>query len=315
MTTTPLRIAFMGTPDFALSALKALNEGPHSVVCAYSQPPRPKGRGHKVQPSPVQAYAEQHDIPAHHPKSLKSPEEQEIFAYYKPDVAIVAAYGLLLPKAILETPKYGCINIHASLLPRWRGASPIQHAIWKGDAETGVTLMQMDEGLDTGPMITKATTPITASTTTPSLHDTLAALGVDMVGEVLDMLSQNQDLNAEPQDNDQSTYAPLLTKENGRIDWAQNANDIDRQIRALNPWPGTYTGEGDARLKVLSAALFKDDGSKNRPVGTLLSTNGDVGCGAYTAIRLISVQPAGKKPMDIQSAINGGYLKPGERLA
>ena len=187
----PLRIAFMGTPDFSVPALDALHESEHEVVCVYSQPPRPKGRGHKVQLSPVHAYAEEHGILVVHPKSLKKTPEQEEFASYDIDVAVVAAYGLILPKAILEAPKHGCINIHASLLPRWRGASPIQCAIWEGDTESGVTLMQMDEGLDTGPEISKQSIAITNETTAQSLHDELSALGGKMIIEAIGQLAQN----------------------------------------------------------------------------------------------------------------------------
>ena len=303
----------MGTPDFALEALKAIHAGPHEVVCVYTQPPRPKGRGHKVQPSPTHTYADAHGIPVHHPKSLKSTEEQNIFASYKPDVAIVAAYGLLLPKAILDTPKYGCINIHASLLPRWRGASPIHRAIWAGDPETGVTLMQMDEGLDTGPMIAKAAIPISAETTTAILHDALAKLGGEMITETLNDLTNTKTLKATPQDNNQSTYAPLLTKDDGRIDWSQSADQIDRQIRALNPWPGVWTELNGQRFKIVKAESV--DYATTQPSGTLLDTKGTVQCGAGTTLQLQTVQPAGKQAMDIQSAINGHYLKIGETFS
>ena len=304
----PLRIAFMGTPDFAVPALKALNEGPHDVVCVYSQPPRPKGRGHKVQRSPVHTYADEHDIPVFHPKSLKKPPEQEEFAAHNFDVAIVAAYGLILPKAILEAPKYGCINIHASLLPRWRGASPIQHAIWKGDAQTGVTLMQMNEGLDTGPEIEKRTVEIHAHTTAQSLHDELSALGGDMIVEAIDKLASQGALDSISQDDSQSNYAPLLKKEDGLIDWNNSAADIDRQIRALNPWPGTYS----ANFKIKNATLT--DQTTVKPVGTVLDKKGHVACGNGTVLQIKTLQPAGKKPMDFASALNGGYVAIGEAI-
>ena len=305
----PLRIAFMGTPDFSVPALAALHEGPHEVVCVYSQPPRPKGRGHKVQLSPVHAYAEENGIVVYPPKSLKKQAEQDEFAAQNLDVAIVAAYGLILPKAVLEAPKYGCINIHASLLPRWRGASPIQRSIWEGDAQSGVTLMQMDEGLDTGPEIMKQSVPITSETTAQSLHDTLSSLGATMVVEAMDTLAENEKLTSTPQDDSQSTYAPLLKKEDGAIDWTQSAEQIDRQIRSLNPWPGTYTGEGDNRFKIHKADLSKE--KTDQPPGKIIDKKGNIACGNGTVLTLKTIQPAGKKAMDFASALNGNYVEIG----
>jgi len=231
----------MGTPDFAVPALKAIHQSAHEVIAVYTQPPRPKGRGHNVQKSPVHEYADANDIPVFTPKSLKTEEAQAEFAALNGDLAIVAAYGLILPSAILDAPKFGCMNIHASLLPRWRGASPIQQAIWKGDAESGVTLMQMDEGLDTGDEIAKRAVAIDDDTTAQSLHDRLADLGGEMVLDVLETMRSKTAIQATPQNNDLSTYAPMLTKDDGKIAWSQPAHEIDRQIRALNPWPGTST--------------------------------------------------------------------------
>lgn len=304
-----LRIAFMGTPDFAVPALERLHNGPHEVVCVYSQPPRPKGRGHKVQPSPVHQFASDHGIPVFHPKSLKKAPEQEEFAAHNLDVAIVAAYGLILPTAVLEAPKYGCINIHASLLPRWRGASPIQHAIWKGDTQSGVTLMQMNEGLDTGPEIEKRTLPITDQTTAQSLHDDLSSLGGDMIVDAMNKLAEHGVLGSTPQDDSQSNYAPLLKKEDGLINWTATSQEIDRQIRALNPWPGTYIGE----LKIKQAAL--SDQTTDQEPGTILDKKGNIACGNGSVLKIQSLQPAGKKPMDFASALNGGYVKFGEKLS
>jgi len=298
----------MGTPDFSVPALAALNEGPHEVVCVYTQPPRPKGRGHKVQPSPVHIYADEHAIPVFHPKSLKKPPEQEEFAAHNLDVAIVAAYGLILPKAILDAPKYGCINIHASLLPRWRGASPIQRAIWNGDALSGVTLMQMDEGLDTGPQIMERPVEIRANTTAQSLHDELSALGGTMVSEAIEKLAAQGYLPSTPQDDNESTYAPLLKKADGKIDWSQSASQIDAQIRALNPWPGTYTDD----FKIKEAAT--SDQTTDQPAGTIIDKSGHIACGDGTMLQLKSLQPAGKKPMDFASALNGGYLAVGKLI-
>jgi len=307
--TKPLRIAFMGTPDFAVPALAAIHESAHELACVYTQPPRPKGRGHKVQKSPTHIYAGEYNIPVFHPKSLKSEEEQAQFVAHNLDVAIVAAYGLILPVAILNAPQYGCINIHASLLPRWRGASPIQRAIWEGDSESGVTLMQMDEGLDTGPEISKRTLPITTDTTAQSLHDQLSILGGAMVLDALQILAKDNKIETIPQDDSQSTYAPLLTKEDGHINWSQTAAQIDRQIRALNPWPGTYI----ENFKIKSAKLTEQ--TTDQPAGTILDKSGNIACGQGSVLTLKSIQPAGKKPMDFQSALNGGYVTIGEVIA
>lgn len=290
--TKPLNIIFMGTPDFASSALKALIDSAHTVTAVYSQPPRPKGRGHKVQKSPVHMLAEENGINVFTPKSLKSAEAQEEFANHNADIAIVAAYGLLLPVAVLGAPKYGCLNIHGSLLPRWRGASPIQHAIWKGDEKTGVTIMQMDKGLDTGDMILKGECTITAETTAASLHDDLADMGAQLT---LQVLAGDMPPKAEQQDDALSNYAPLLKKSDGHIDWSQTAEEIDRQIRALNPWPGVWGEIQGKRFKILEATP-----SEQSPH--------TIECGRGTHLNISKLQPEGKKAMDLASAINGGYL-------
>ncbi len=297
-----LKIAYMGTPDFAVPALRALYEAGHTITCVYTQPPRPKGRGHKVQKSPVHEYAEAHDIPVFHPKSLKSAEAQAEFAAHDVDVAVVAAYGLILPRAVLDAPKFGCINIHASLLPRWRGASPIQHAIWKGDEKSGVSLMQMDEGLDTGPEIARAEIAITPDTNAQSLHDALSNMGGEMILQVLETLATDGHIDATPQDNSQSSYAPLLKKTDGKIDWGSSATAIDRQIRALNPWPGTYT-DG---FKIKSACLSEQ--TTDQPAGTIIDKSGAIACGDGSILQIKTLQPAGKKAMDFASALNGGYV-------
>ena len=312
MSRSGLRIGFMGTPDFALVALKALVQAGEDVVCVYSQPPRPKGRGHQVQPSPVHLYADEQGIPVFTPKSLKDLDAQQEFAAHDLDVAIVAAYGLILPEAILQAPKYGCLNIHASLLPRWRGAAPIQYAIWKGDSETGVTIMQMEKGLDTGPMIAKISVPITAQTTAASLHDELAQLGANMALEAVNQLAKNGHIAAEIQDDALSTYASMLKKSDGLIDWAQPAAAIDAQIRALNPWPGVWGNINGRRLKILGAGLCHDvpEGGSAAP-GRIHDKTGLVACGR-DGIRIETVQPEGKKPMDFTAAINGGYIAVGD---
>jgi methionyl-tRNA formyltransferase len=297
-----LRIVFMGTPDFAVPALKALHDAGHEIVAVYSQPPRPKGRGQQVQKSPVHIYAEENGIPVFNPKSLKNAEAQDEFKKLNADVAVVAAYGLILPKAVLDAPKYGCINIHASLLPRWRGASPIQHAIWSGDPETGITLMQMDEGLDTGAVISMERIAITDKTTSSSLHDELSALGGKMIVKAIGELAKNGALKSVPQD-DESTYAPMLKKENGKINWTLSAAMIDRQIRALNPWPGTWAEFEGKRIRILAAEISP---AKGNP-GEILDRHGNIGHG----LKILKIQPEGKNAMDFSAAVNGGYLKVG----
>lgn len=302
------RIIFMGTPQFAVPALEALLAAGHDVIAVYSQPPRPSGRGQKMHQSPVHECAERHHIPVFTPKTLKTPEAQAEFTALDAEVAIVAAYGLILPKAVLNAPKFGCINIHASLLPRWRGASPIQHAIWHGDKQSGVTIMQMDVGLDTGAMLKKASVPITATTTASQLHDALSAIGGQLVVDVINDLGQ---LRPEKQNDADSNYAPMLKKDDGKIDWADGSDAIDRQIRALNPWPGTFTTTRGTRIKILEARLDTGSGGTT---GVLIDREGRVSCGAGV-LRLVRVQPDGGKPMDAASAINGGYLKIGDTLA
>ncbi len=308
----PLRIAFMGTPDFAVPALEAVIRAGHNVACIYTQPPRPKGRGQQVQKSPVHVTSEKHGIEVRTPKGLKKTEAQEEFAALELDVAIVAAYGLILPKAVLDAPKHGCLNIHASLLPRWRGASPIQHAIWYGDQESGVSIMQMDEGLDTGPVIDKKAIPITDRMTAPELHDALATLGGEMIVQALNELCANGNLPSTPQPEEGMTYAPLLHKDHGRIDWSKTAVEIDRQVRALNPRPGTWTGINGNRLKILDVELCEK--KSGQEAGTILDRQGYVVCGHDSVLKLIRVQPQGKKPMDAGAAINGSYLIAGERF-
>jgi methionyl-tRNA formyltransferase len=309
----PLKIIFMGTPDFAGTALKALSDTNHQIVAVYSQPPRPKGRGQQTQLSPVHAYAAEQNLPVFTPVNFKDPQDRETFKSHNADLAIVAAYGLILPQEILDAPKFGCINIHASLLPRWRGASPIQHAIWKGDDQSGIALMQMEAGLDTGPVLTMQSLPVTQQTTATSLHDDLAALGADMIVKLVDDITQKGLPLSTPQDNAISTYAPMLKKQDGIIDWNQTANEIDRQIRALNPWPGVWTSCKSARIKILEAVPVQQ--STNAAAGTLVDKTGLVVCGENTLIQIRTIQPEGKKPMNIASALNGKYLTIGEQFS
>lgn len=310
-----MRIVFAGTPDFAATALKALLEAGHNVVGVYSQPDRPAGRGRKLMPSPVKQVALDANIPVFQPQSLKPEDAQQELANLQPDVMIVAAYGLILPKAVLDIPRHGCLNIHASLLPRWRGAAPIQRAIAAGDAETGVTIMQMDVGLDTGDMLLKATTPIKPDDTGGSLHDRLAIMGGQAIVGALAQLAGGP-LHGEPQDSDAACYAHKLSKEEGHIDWNRSAAEIERLIRAFNPWPGTYTDLGDQRIRLHQAQALAQSG--NKAPGTVLRRERegiDIACGEGT-LRVTSVQLPGTRALSVNDLINGGkpVLMPEQEL-
>jgi methionyl-tRNA formyltransferase len=249
----PLRIVFAGTPEFAAAALQALLGTRHQIVAVYCQPDRPAGRGRELKPGPVKTLALEHGIPVCQPLSLKTPEAQAELAAFQADLMIVAAYGLLLPQAVLETPRLGCINIHASLLPRWRGAAPIQRAILAGDGETGITIMQMDKGLDTGAMLYKAYLPITPTATGASLHDRLAVLGGDALLAVLNDIDGGTPPTPEAQDGSLATYAAKLSKEEALIDWTSPAAQLARLVRAFNAWPVVYTSFGGQTLRVWQA--------------------------------------------------------------
>lgn len=305
---TVLRLAFMGTPDFSVPALAALIAAGHEIAAVYSQPPRPAGRGHKVIPSPVQAFAEARGIAVRTPKSLRTAEAQAEFSALGLDCAVVVAYGLILPKPVLEAPRLGCVNIHASLLPRWRGAAPIQRAIQAGDADSGVTIMRMDEGLDTGPMLLREALPITAGTTGQSLHDALSALGARMIVEALAGLAEGR-LNATPQPEAGVTYAAKLTKQEALLDWTKPAAELERQIRAFDPWPGSFFLHKGERLKVLKAELAEGWGSP----GAVLDDALVVACGEG-ALRLVCVQRPGKAAMEAEALLRGYPLPKGTVL-
>lgn len=309
----PLRIAFMGTPDFSVNALQALIESDHEVVCVYTQPPRPKGRGQQVQRSAVHECADLAGIEVRHPVNFKADEDIQAFQDLDLDVAVVAAYGLILPKEILDAPKHGCINIHASILPRWRGAAPIHRAIWAGDTKTGVTIMQMDVGLDTGDMIAVEKAPITTQTTLTYLHDALSDMGARMIVPCMDELSKSGVIEKIPQSDEGMTYAKMLNKNDGKVDWSQSAVEIDRQVRALNPWPGTwFLNQNNKRLKILEVAL--SDHSSDENAGAIIE-GGMVVCGKNSVLKLIKIQPENKKPMDIKTALNGGHITIGDVLS
>ncbi len=307
---TSLRLIFMGSPDFAIPALDALIDAGHRVVAVYSQPPRPAGRGHREAPCAVHAHADARSIPVHTPASLKNEAEHLAFAALAPDVAVVTAYGLILPQPILRVPKLGCINIHASLLPRWRGAAPIQRAILAGDDKTGVTIMRMDEGLDTGPMLMADTVPIGPETTAAELHDTLAALGAKLIVPALEELATGH-LADHPQPHQGVTVAPKLRREEGRLDWGRPAAELERMLRALNPWPGTWFEQGGTRIKVLAGRVIASP--PGIPPGTVLDDHLTLACGSG-ALRLTRLQRPGRDAMEAEAFLRGYPLSAGTRI-
>ena len=303
----PLRLIFMGTPDFAVPVLEAFIKAGDEIACVYSQPPRPAGRGHRLTPSPVQAAAERHGIMARHPTSLKTPEAQAEFAALKADAAVVVAYGLLLPPAVLDAPRLGCFNLHASLLPRWRGAAPIQRAILAGDAETGVCAMKMDAGLDTGPVLARETLPIHPRMNAAELHDRLAEIGAPLM---LRALHQHADGKCAPlpQAAEGVTYASKLTREEGKLDWRKSAAELDRAVRGLNPAPGTWFEYKGERIKLLEAEPVAKSGEP----GSIID-EGLVACGEG-ALRLLRLQRAGRPAMQAADFLRGFALDKGEKL-
>ena len=291
-----MRIVFMGTPVFSVAALEALVGAGHEIVCAYTQPPRPAGRGKKEQPSPVQARAEALGIPVRHPTSLKGAEAQAEFAALEADVAVVVAYGLILPQAILDAPKHGCLNIHASLLPRWRGAAPIHRAIMAGDAETGVCIMQMEAGLDTGPVLLRKVTAIGAEETTGELHDRLAAIGAEAIVEALARLPE---LTPEVQPEEGVTYAAKIDKAEARIDWTRPAAGVARLIRGLSPFPGAWCEVAGERVKFHGARVVAGKGAPGEVISGFTVACGD------GAVEITRVQREGKKAMAADEVLRG----------
>ena len=302
-----MRTIFMGSPEFAVPTLQALVDAAHEVVCVYTQPPRPGGRrGKELTKTPVHQRASDLGIEVRHPKSLKSAEEQEAFAALKADVAIVAAYGLILPQPILDAPTHGCLNVHASILPRWRGAAPIHRAVMAGDPVTGVTIMQMEAGLDTGPMITFARTPI-EDKTTGELTDELAEIGAQlMVGTLIDLTA----LHPLEQDDRDATYADKIDKAEARIDWNRPAGDVVRHIHGLSPFPGAWFELDETRVKVLRAECVEAAGSPGEVTDDRLTIACNEG-----AIRPVELQRAGKPKMNLDTFLRGNSVAKGTRLA
>ncbi|MBH0004947.1 methionyl-tRNA formyltransferase [Pseudoalteromonas sp. APC 3358] len=311
--TQPLRIIFAGTPDFAARHLQALIQSEHQIVGVYSQPDRPAGRGKKLKASEVKELALEHNLPVFQPQSLKNDEALAELTSLNADIMIVVAYGLILPKAILEAPRLGCLNVHGSILPRWRGAAPIQRAIWAGDEQTGVTIMQMDEGLDTGDMLHISRCPISTTETSASLYTKLAELGPDALIETINKLA-NGELTPEPQNDELANYAKKLSKEEANIDWSMSALQIERNIRSFNPWPVCFTQMGGQTVKIYQAQVVLQSGDP----GQILSSDKNgvvVACGEH-ALCITQLQPQGKKPMAINDFLNGrsDWVTPGTIL-
>ncbi|MGI3169573.1 methionyl-tRNA formyltransferase [Pseudooceanicola sp. C21-150M6] len=301
-----MRIVFMGTPEFSVPVLEALVAAGHEIACVYCQPPRPAGRGKKDRPTPVHQRAEELGLAVRHPVSLKGAEAQAEFAALEADVAVVVAYGLILPQAVLDAPDRGCLNIHASLLPRWRGAAPIHRAILAGDAETGVCIMQMEAGLDTGPVLLSDRLEIGVEEVTAELHGRLSALGAKLIVEALARLD---DLAAEPQPEAGVTYAHKIDKAEARVDWTRPAGEVDRQIRGLSPFPGAWCEIGGERVKLLRSRLAEGDGTP----GETLDNQLRIACGTG-AVEVLRLQRAGKGAQDREDYLRGRPLPAGTRL-
>jgi len=307
-----LRLIFMGTPDFSVAVLQNLIDAGHEICAIYSQPPRKSGRGMTLQPSPVHSFALSHNIPVLTPLSLRDNETQTEFAAFKADAAVVVAYGLLLPQAILDTPKYGCFNVHASLLPRWRGAAPIQRAIMAGDTKSGVTIMQMEAGLDSGPMYLSAETEITQTTTAQELHDELSQIGARLIVETLEQLQADL-LIPTPQPENGITYAKKIDKAEARINFDQPAANVVRHIHGLSPFPGSWfeliVDGKPLRIKILKSQIVKKSG----PAGEILDDQLTIAC-ADQAIKPLVLQRPGKGAMIVADFLNGITIKPGTKV-
>lgn len=311
----PLNIIFAGTPDFAARHLQALIDSHHNVIAVYTQPDRPAGRGKKLTASPVKELAVSHDIPVYQPGSLRKEPAQQALAALNADIMVVVAYGLILPKVVLDTPRLGCINVHGSILPRWRGAAPIQRALWAGDKETGVTIMQMDVGLDTGDMLLKTYLPIEDEDTSASLYEKLALQGPDALLQALEGLA-NGTLAAEKQDETLANYAEKLSKEEARLDWTKSATQLWQEVRAFNPWPVSYFEHQGNTIKVWQTQVSTT--SSTAAPGTIISASKkgiDVATGDGV-LTLLSMQLPGKKPLSVADILNarGDWFIPNTRL-
>ena len=311
-----MRIVFMGTPDFAVGSLQALCEsGKHEIIAVVTQPDRPKGRGNKLLQTPVKEYALAQGLTVYQPQKVKTPEFVELLHELQPELIVVAAFGQFLSKEILELPKYGCINVHASLLPKYRGAAPIQYAIIKGEKESGVTIMQMDIGMDTGAMLDKVVVPIAENTTMGELHDALREQGAALLLEVIDKIAAGTAV-AEPQDNEQATYATLLDRSMEHIDWSKTAQEVHNLIRGFNPAPSTFTKLPNGKsLKIWGSKMT--DKNSNAAAGTVIVTGKHsffVACGEGV-LEITEVQPESKKRMPAQVFLNGRGVQEGDLLA
>jgi methionyl-tRNA formyltransferase len=291
-----MKLVFMGSPDFSVPVLEALVEAGHDIAAVYCQPPRPAGRGKKDRPGPVHARALELGLDVHHPVSLKGADEQAAFADLNADAAVVVAYGLILPQAILDAPAHGCLNIHASLLPRWRGAAPIHRAIMAGDAETGICIMQMEAGLDTGPVLLREATPIGAEETTALLHDRLSAMGSRMI---VDALARLGDLTPDVQPEEGVTYAAKIDKAEARVDWTRPAIEVDRLIRGLSPFPGAKCDMAGAQVKLLASRLADGNGAPGQVLDGLAIACGD------GAVEVLRAQRPGKRAMEAEDFLRG----------
>lgn len=294
-----MKIIFMGSPAFSVPVLDALVQAGHDIPCVYCQPPRPAGRGKKDRPTPVQSRAQELGLSVRHPVSLKGADEQAEFAALEADIAVVVAYGLILPQAILEAPKRGCLNIHASLLPRWRGAAPIHRAIMAGDTETGVCIMQMDAGLDTGPVLLERRLAIGETETTAGLHDRLSVLGAKAIVDALDSLDI---LSPKPQPEEGVTYARKIDKAEARVDWHKSAAEVDRQIRGLSPFPGAWCDMNGERVKLLASKMADGTGTPGQMIAPLV-----VACGEG-AVEITRAQRPGKRAMEAEDFLRGKPL-------
>ena len=301
-----MRVIFMGSAEFSVPALTALIAAGHDIACVYCQPPRPAGRGKKERPTPVHAAAAAFGLDVRHPVTLKSTQEQTAFAALEADVAVVVAYGLILPQAVLDAPRHGCLNIHASLLPRWRGAAPIHRAILAGDQKSGVCIMQMDAGLDTGPVLLREETEIGAGDTTARLHDRLAAMGAELIVKAL---SEFGSLRPVAQSEDCVTYAAKIDKAEAAIDWTRPAEEVDRKIRGLSPFPGAWSTFRGERVKFLDSRIAEGIGA----AGEVLTDGLRIACGSG-AVQINRLQRAGKGAMDVTEALRGWQVSPGDRM-